>query len=154
NLHIYPSFSTLAQAIEVNSQLLKKYNLVKPFWITETSTTGAYFETKDRDREEYEKAVYLAQTYTRAFSHPDVDRVFWHSLRNPGRDVRLPKDYDFGLMTLEGSPLPAYKSYRVWTDELLDSKPLGAQNLPPFEAYAFKKGDTTVYVIWKTEGKS
>src|SRR5207244_3239067 len=57
NVHIYPAFATFSGALGTVRGELAQFGLTnKPIWITETSTTGAYFETTNRDYEEYQKS--------------------------------------------------------------------------------------------------
>lgn len=150
NIHVYPAFATLDQALTLNRDLLKAKGLSKPFWITETSTTGAYFETKDREREEKAKADYLVRFFAQALSEPDVERVFWHTLRNPGRDVRMPRDLDFGLMTGDGQPLPALHAYKDFMSKLQGAEPLGPGK---DGGYVFQRNGKKTRVRWDAEGR-
>lgn len=155
NIHIYPAFARYPDALDVAQRILAAHKLQKPVWVTETSTTGAYFETADRVEEEYQKSVYLAQNYTRALSRPEVSRIFWHSLKNPGKDVRLPKDYDFGLISSGGETLPAYEAHRVWSQLLVGCKPLGRMNTTgDVEIYEFERDGSRLLVGWSRGGKA
>ncbi|MBV9463614.1 MAG: hypothetical protein JO317_05240, partial [Verrucomicrobiae bacterium] len=156
NLHIYPAFGTFPSSIPKNRELLAKHGFSKPIWITETSTTGMYFETPDRAREEHNKAVYLAQNYSRAFSEPDVRRVFWHTLKNPGKDVRLARDLDFGLMDGEYRELPAFVAHRIWNSKLLGARAEGreAAATQDLEVYRFAAKTGPVWIAWSRTGES
>ena len=150
NIHVYPAFGTLRGALTTVRGMLQKYGLHKPIWITETSSTGLYFDTSDRTQEEHKKAVYLVKTYAEAFSQPDVERLFWHSLRNPGSDVQA-REMDFGLMSTEGVPTPAYQAYEYFCNELLHSRPLGKLMMGGLEVYPFDKTGHRIWVLWSTE---
>jgi hypothetical protein len=149
NIHVYPVFGTLENA-------LRTVRGKKPIWITETSTTGLYFETKDTEKEEREKAYFLVRNYATALSQPDVERIFWHCVRNPGRDVGLPKDYDFGLMTSAGEPLPAHKALLVFNQKLMGSQPMGLVNgeNPNLVVYRFETKLKTIFVAWSKSGEA
>ncbi len=153
NIHIYPAFGNYQQGITNNRSLLQQYGLYKPMWITETSTTGGYFETTDRTTEEYLKAVYLVKNYSYALAQSDIDAIFWHTLHNPGVDVGLPKDYDFGLMTGAGVALPAYDAHQVFSNKLLGSRAYGTFDLGSnLTAYKYKKTNGTAAVVWAETG--
>lgn len=151
NIHVYPAFGTLAEALRTVRGTLKKYGLQKPIWITETSSTGLYFDTADRKQEEHRKAIHLVKTYAEALSQPDVERVFWHTLRNPGPDFHA-REMDFGLMNYQAEPLPAYRAYEHFRDALMDSRPLGKLTLRGFEGYHFDKEGRRILVLWSTRG--
>jgi hypothetical protein len=153
NVHVYPAFSTLERALSVPRETLARHGLAKPVWITEISSTGGYFETRDRAAEELRKAVYLVKNYARALSREEVRAVVWHTLRNPGRDVGMVRDFDFGLMTLEGRPLPVYKAHEILSGLLVGARSLGRWNVRGIEAYRFAREDRDVWVVW-SEGSS
>jgi hypothetical protein len=149
NIHVYPAGGTLAESLAAVRDALGRHGLKKPLWITETSSTGAYFDTPDRVREEKAKAAYLVRTYAEALSDPGVECVVWHTLRNCGRDIGLPRDWDFGLMTAEGEPLPAHQAHRTLARMLLGARPLGKQAAPAgVSAYAFAQEGRHVWVVW------
>ncbi len=151
NIHVYPAFGTLTSALQTVRGSLQKHGLQKPIWITETSNTGMYFDTSDRKREEDQKAIHLAKNYAQALSQPDIERVFWHSLRNPGTDIHI-RELDFGLMNNKGEPMPAFWAYQFMRDELLHSQPVGKLPWDGLEAYAFDKKDKRVVIVWSTGG--
>jgi polysaccharide biosynthesis protein PslG len=154
NIHVYPAFATLDRALEVQRGLLKKHGISKPFWITETSTTGYVFETKDTEKEERAKADYVGRFYAQALSEPDVETAFWHCLRNPGRDVGMKRDLDFGLMTGDGRPLPAYTVFKDFMSRLSGAEPLGPRAAPPGgRTYAFRRTKDEVWVFWGADGR-
>ncbi|MBV9464328.1 MAG: beta-galactosidase, partial [Verrucomicrobiae bacterium] len=153
NVHIYPAFANFPEGLAANRRLLVAHGLVKKIWITETSTTGKYFDTSNRAQEEYNKAIYLPQNYAYAFTQGDVASVFWHTLRNPGRDVGMTRDLDFGLMTLEGQPLWAYFSHQTFGSKLAGTIPVGAASLGTnVTGYAFRNGPKYTYVQWSANG--
>jgi Glycosyl hydrolase catalytic core len=146
NVHIYPAFATLDQTLLANRELLKRHQLQKSFWITETSSTGGYFDTQDRDAEEKHKADYLIKFYAQALCEPDVDKVFWHTLRNPGRDVHMNRDYDFGLMTGDAKPLPALTAFKNLMAHLDHAHCVGAE---PAGGYVFQREQQTTRILWR-----
>jgi len=149
NIHIYPAFARYPDALDVTEKILARHHLVKTIWVTETSTTGTFFETQNREKEEYDKSVYLVQNFTRALSRPDVGCIFWHSLKNPGKDIHLPKDYDFGLINSDGVLLPAYKAFQVWSRTLIGSNPLGRLgDGTNIEIYQFEHDGKMILVAW------
>lgn len=155
NVHFYPAYSNFEDGLNSVRKVLQQFGKRADIWITETSTTGAYFDTTDRAAEEYKKAVYLVQNYAYALGQNDVKAVFWHTLRNPGRDVGMPKDYDFGLMTLEGSPLPAYDAHRVLSEKLLGAMSQGRADLGSgLIAHQFQNAGKTIYVVWSRTGNN
>ncbi|HAM36497.1 MAG TPA: hypothetical protein DEB40_14620 [Elusimicrobia bacterium] len=155
NIHVYPAFSKLDKALSSVRGVLARFSLSKPVWITETSSTGLYFETADRDAEEQAKAAYLLKTYAVALSQADMERVFWHTLRNPGRDVGLPRDMDFGLMTSAGEPLPAHRAFARLSRALTGSLAKGKFDAGPgIEAWRFEKPGKTTLILWSRKDKS
>lgn len=152
NLHVYPAFATLEEALGVSRGVMLRHKTSKPIWITETSTTGWYFETSNRNKEEGDKAIYLLKTFAAAMSQPDVERVFWHTLRNPGKDVGLPRDLDFGLMTSDGTPLPAHRALSVFNRLLKGSVPKGRVERPGLEIFPFEDNKRRVEVLWSRKG--
>jgi len=153
NIHVYPAYSTLDAALANVRAVMAARGVSKPVWITETSSTGGYFDSRDREAEERKKAAYLTETYAQALSEPGVEKIFWHTLRNPGRDAGMPRDFDFGLMTGGGAPLPALQAYRTMADRLLGTVPKGREKADPrIRLYAFSKDRGTVYVGWSSDG--
>jgi hypothetical protein len=81
-----------------------------------------------------------------------VQRVFWHSLRNPGKDVGFPRDFDFGLMTGDGAPLPAHRALRAFSRLLDGTVPQGRLARTDVEAYPFEDKRRRVEVLWTRKG--
>ncbi len=154
NIHHFPSSGTLDEAIAATTPILDKFTSPKPLWITETSTTSMYFETRHRDYEEYRKSIHLVQTYTQAIGLHQAQCIFWCGLKNFKKIATTNRDTDFGLMTPENTPLPAYTAHQVWSNLLMDSIPEGKLDTGGrIHVYQFRKLKTPILVLWSDEDR-
>jgi GH35 family endo-1,4-beta-xylanase len=106
NTHIYPAYASPDAAIETAEEI---FGAGVPIMVTETSSTGAKFDTTDLATEERRKCGWLARTYNKLLARPNVVAVVWHTLRNP-------PGMDFGLLANDFTPLPAFTAHRAFTD--------------------------------------
>ncbi len=119
SIHIYTKSMWDTQRALTNTQNIIKWSgKPKPLWVTELSTTPDFFKSNDRAGEEREKAELLPQFYDKFFDQ-GVDVVFWHTLRDCGTEIGMPKDFDFGLMTSDYKKLPAYDALKKYTDDAI-----------------------------------
>lgn len=119
SIHIYTKSLWDAQRAMTNTKNIIKWSgKPKPLWITEVSTTPDYFKSNDRAKEEQDKAEMLTKLYDFFFKE-GVEKVFWHTLRDCGTELGLPKDFDFGLMTSDYKKLPAYDALKKYTDNAI-----------------------------------
>lgn len=118
NIHVYPAFATPNQAMATVETV---FGSGVPTIVTETSSTGARFESSDTQLEEVKKCAWLARTYQAFLSKPNVLAVLWHSLRNPlGSSNGTTFEYDFGLMKNDWTPLPALAAHRAFTSAIAE----------------------------------
>ncbi|MDD5424836.1 MAG: hypothetical protein PHR74_06125, partial [Candidatus Omnitrophica bacterium] len=106
------------RALTNTKNIIKWSGKPKPLWVTEVSTTPDYFRSNDRVKEENDKAELLPKLYD-LFFREGVQVVFWHTLRDCGTELGLPKDFDFGLMTSDYKKLPAYDALKKYTDNAI-----------------------------------
>jgi hypothetical protein len=109
------------RALTNTKNIIKWSGKPKPLWITEVSTTPDFFKSNDRAREEKDKAELLPKLYD-LFFREGVEVVFWHTLRDCGTELGLPKDFDFGLMTSDYRKLPAYDALKKYTDDAINKR--------------------------------
>lgn len=145
NVHIYPAFASFPQTIARMRGRLQRAGVKKGIWITETSSTGGRFETSNIEAEEYEKAVWLVKNYTWAFTNPDVEKIFWHTLR-----IQAP--YDFALMAEDGTPKPAYTAHQTWSRLLLPSQFVSSDITGNVRNIMYKNDNVYTNVIWTESG--
>ncbi|MFH1878808.1 MAG: beta-galactosidase [Candidatus Omnitrophota bacterium] len=119
NIHIYPGtdIDKVRRSVLAARDAIGKYDPGKPLWVTEISTTPAYYSPGETKNAEQEKAVFLVKSYMILLAE-GVEKIFWHTLRNCGRDIGLSKDFDFGLLDSEYTALPAYLSARILLPKL------------------------------------
>lgn len=162
NVHIYPAFATFQATLDRAVQKMQQYDVRhKKIWVTETSTTGAYFDSTPGgysgnqaliDAEEYQKALWLVKNYTYFFSRTDTESIVWHTLRNPGPDVSV-NEFQFGLMRYDATVLPAYMAHQVWSNKMVNSVSRGNIGLDGLNNYIFDKDDgTRTQVLWMDSG--
>lgn len=104
NVHIYPAFATPKQSMDMVAAVL---GAAFPVMVTETSSTGAKFDTTDRVAEEHKKSIWLARTYNDLLARENVVAVVWHCLRNPA-------GYDYGLLSNTWDKLPAFYAHKAF----------------------------------------
>ncbi|MEA3305462.1 MAG: glycosyl hydrolase, partial [Candidatus Omnitrophota bacterium] len=119
NIHVYTKSVWDARRIMTNTKNIIKWSgRDKPIWVTEVSTTPDFFKSGNRGKEEKDKAELLPKFYDLFFSQ-GVERVFWHTLRNCGKEAGMSKDFDFGLMTSDFRKLPVYDALREFTEHAM-----------------------------------
>ncbi|MDD5073534.1 MAG: beta-galactosidase [Candidatus Omnitrophica bacterium] len=117
SIHAYSKSTWDVQRAITNTQNIVKWSgKDMPIWVTEVSTTPDFFKSGDRAKEEKDKAEMLAKFYEMFFNQ-GIEVVFWHTLRDCGTEIGMPKDFDFGLMTSDYKKLPAYDALKAFTTE-------------------------------------
>ncbi|MFH1724899.1 MAG: beta-galactosidase [Elusimicrobiota bacterium] len=154
NIHVYVrDLKKVRRSATGIMRLLERSGAKKPLWVTEISTTGGYYPTRDHDWEEKYKAAFLVQSYAILFTE-GVERIFWHNLRKCGRELGYPKDLDFGLLDADFGIQPAYQAHGELASRLMGS--YEAESVFAGEglrAYKFKKKASAVYIAWSEKGE-
>lgn len=133
-------------------KILSDYGLSKPLFLNETSLmcpdTGKYRAWCVPTNAAFTQmqSIYLVRSFTRGMAEGLIGMT-WFSLNGPGwRSTGL----------LHGdTPTPAYNAYRqlinqLWRAEL---QPTPSSYGSAVEAYAFRKEDSVVQVVWATQDK-
>lgn len=155
NIHLYPqAVRDRSRTVADVSRRLRARGTPKPVWITEISTTPEYFASADREAEEARKADFLVKEYAQAFA-AGAERIIWHSLRACGRDTGLNRDFDFGLMKADYTPLPAYAAYRFFIRKIVGTRPTvpAFRVPPPAMVTAFQGEGRSVWIAWLPRGR-
>jgi GH35 family endo-1,4-beta-xylanase len=156
NIHIYPAHSNLLSALNNVRGVMKKYGLSKKIWITEINSTGGYYDSNDREKEERNQSAYLAKNITMALAEPDVEKIIFY-LRDPGRDVGMKKDFDLGVIrNVQGGveTKPAFPVLQGLFAVLFNAMPNGKVTNEQLEIYSFFRSydRKIVLVLWSKSG--
>jgi hypothetical protein len=102
----YPSFGAgtpLAKLFGRYNTIRTKYGDTDPIWVTETG----YSNTGDRAVDEQTQAELSGRLYNKLVTMPDVNAVFFHTLRDPPRNGDGAW-FGYGFHRVNGSPKPVY----------------------------------------------
>ena len=132
-------------------QLMAQYGVRKPVVLNETAfacpndTFGSYPWCDQPDAQFYQvQADMLVRMFVRGLS-ADVSGFIWYTIDGPGWRHG-------GLLDANGVPKPVYTAYQQLSHQLFESIYGGTIDYgEEIEAYLFRKGPTTVQVVWAKE---
>ncbi|MDK1031742.1 MAG: hypothetical protein QGD94_07030, partial [Planctomycetia bacterium] len=139
---------TVAEELMALKKLIDKYGGGKAIWISEL---GWPSNIGPRGISDKLQAEYLIRMYVACISVPTVEVVQWYNFKN---DVYDPKwtEANFGIVTVDMRPKPAYVAFATMTSQLRGLKPHRTLNLGKgLMGYSFKAdGDKETLVLWAT----
>ena len=169
NFHIYQrKDSAVGEQVDYMKGLMRKYNVNKPMWITETATFWPNVVCDNLAwREEAAKGV--IKRYAQALGN-GVEKVFWYAFtalptieENPsGAKCKAPADFLMGglgwvfpkgqgLPIDEFHPRPAFDTYKLMTSKLSGFS--SVEKIADTQ-YKFIVHGKNVYVLWSETGSS
>ena len=146
NLHRYPKkMSNVEELIEnykTFSYKMKKYNIKKPIWLTETG-----YSTYEGKSSENVQAMILPRLFLISFAC-GIDKVFWYKSRS--NELSNDKECHFGLWHWDYSPKPAFYTYRTLTRMCPDksTRPRLMQYGKIYVASWRQPGGRRVWALW------
>jgi len=131
-------------------RLKRNGDVEKNIWITELG----YPTSKGSDRRNIsleDQANFLVRSCLIAISHPDVEKIFWHCLRNIGVS-KTAMQQNFGLINNDFTPKPAAIAYFNLINKTADLNYIGRLDLNAnLRGYIFGKKDKRVKILWSLE---
>ena len=113
NIHRYTVYDEPEVLCDYYNQLgnmLKKYNVEKSIWLTETG----YATKGERSVDEYVQAQRLPRIFLISFAF-GVEKVFWYKSR-ASEIVETDRENHFGIWHKDYTPKPAFMAYRTLTE--------------------------------------
>ena len=113
NFHTYQNPEKIIEELYIFASLMKEYGKMKPVWITECGMTTYSEKTQKSEKHlEVEQSKRLSRIFLVSFSY-GVDKVFWYEFCSNPKNIG--KEKDFGVVSAELTPKPAYYAYKTLT---------------------------------------
>ncbi len=153
-----PEHGGFAYAAPIITQILARYNVSVPLWVSEV---GWPTSTDYTGVSEIDSANYLVRAYILGLA-TGIDKIFWYDLINDGVDATEP-EYNFGLVRNWNDPqMPLaakfnYLAYNTVSGMLADAEYVSFTGLSDnvfAGIFSPIHSDTTMLVLWTLEGES
>ncbi|MFH1784885.1 MAG: hypothetical protein ABH842_00505 [Candidatus Micrarchaeota archaeon] len=152
NFHYYGKIETnfekqLEDRYYAYDSLLKKYNLTKPIWVTETSTSSATNSVLSGPSSEKLQAQHLVKRFV-VFAGMGAEKVFWHSFKASDIDNKF---YECNLVDQNtNQPKPAYYTFKLLMGKIGYFQSVTKLQGNTIRLYKFTNSEDVVFVAWST----
>lgn len=152
NIHVYTNKNEPEYMVSYLKQiqnLMQKYKIKKPIWISETGYT-----TKGKlSVDEEAQAIRLPRMYLLSFAY-GVDKVFWYTTRSCELDDSE-REWHFGIFHKDYAPKPAFFAYRTLVQMCPNksSRPKLYQYSNIYIATWKQPNKEKVWAIWTSKGE-
>lgn len=104
--------------------------------------------------DEQTQAAYLARSYFLARTVPNIRGMWWYDLRNDGED-RQEREHNFGLLTYDFEPKPAYRTLAAISDVVAHYRYLGRETdeRGDVQRLRFASASEELLVAWSTNAQ-
>lgn len=127
------------------SKVLRKYDILKPIWVTETSTSSAVDYPLSGQSSEQLQARHIVQRMV-IFLAKGAEKVFWY---NYGALSEGDLFYECNIMGEQDQPKPAYYTFQMMVEQLGHFEQANILSSNGVYLYEFIKSEgDSVYVAW------